>query len=464
MPTDLIFSSQVKVSGTRVVLYTLLAAFNASIWLLLAAFQWQISLRAREIAYFDRYLFPIHKQIVPLPVIYVVCALLTVASVLIVFMDRHNVVRREKLRALFGQIIESLDMGVLVLDRSGRLIMVNESGRRLLPGISSAPPDSNFRELLKEHPKVMEMAESALKRGNYAKEVEYSLDSTDSPFVVRLSTVPLRDLHRHIIGTLLLVHDVHEVMEMERQMRRAERLSALGTLAATLAHEIRNPLEAMSLNLELLGRHLEKTEMSPSVQEMKDKYLRILESEISRLVEVTNNFLSFVRPGPPGTKTISLTGVLRQVVELVQNQASARKVKLEIVNHGDRDAVEGSEDQLKQVFLNIILNGLEAMPNGGLLSLRIESPPRSAPPPDDGMIAVRIEDTGEGIPPERLERLFDPFFSGRPYGTGLGLTIAQRIIEAHRGSIKVESEVGKGTRVTVKLPPSASDPRESPSL
>jgi PAS domain S-box-containing protein len=461
MPTDLIHFSQAKLSGTRIVLYTLLAAFNAFIWLLLAAFRWQISLRAREIAYFDRYLFPIHQQIVPLPVIYVVCVLLTLASILIVFIDRHNVVRREKLRALFGQIIESLDIGILVLDRSGRLILVNESGRKLLPGISSATPDADFRELLKDHPKVLEMASSALQSGNYAKEVEYSLDSTDSPFVVRLTTVPLRDLHKHIIGTLLLVHDVHEVMAMERQMRRAERLSALGTLAATLAHEIRNPLEAINLNLELLGRHLEKTEMRPSDQDMKNKYLRVLEAEISRLVEVTNNFLSFVRPGRPETKTVSVTEVLRQVVDLIQNQASAGKVELEITNHAGRDTVEGSEDQLKQVFLNIILNGLEAMPDGGKLSLLIQRSPRSAASPGDGMIAVRIEDTGEGIPPDKLERLFDPFFSGRPHGTGLGLTIAQKIIEAHRGRIEVESEVGRGTRVTVELPSASSGSEES---
>jgi len=239
-------------------------------------------------------------------------------------------------------------------------------------------------------------------------------------------------------------------------------LSTLGTLAAALAHEIRNPLEAMNLNLELLGRHLGKMEMSQSDQDKKNKYLRILESEVSRLVQITNNFLSFVRPDRAENQTVSVSRILEQIVELVHNQAATKNVEIGMVNHTACDMVQGSEDQLKQVFLNIVLNSLEAMPGGGKLSFSIAPATGKGNGRTNGMIAVRIDDTGAGITPEKMERLFEPFFSDRPHGTGLGLTIARRIIEAHNGHIKIQSEVGKGTSVTVELPLAQSDqPKEA---
>jgi signal transduction histidine kinase len=267
---------------------------------------------------------------------------------------------------------------------------------------------------------------------------------------VRVTTLPLRDLQKRTIGTLLLVNDVQEVVAMERQMRAAERLSVLGTLAAALAHEIRNPLEALNLNLELLERNLVAPDGADGRDEKRRKYLGILKSEISRLSGIVENFLSFARPSRRSTNRMQLGEVLKGVTDLVANQAASRNVQVLLVADDTPIVLEGSEDQLKQAFLNVIINGLEAMPNGGRLVVSAASAESSGCAA--ATATVRIEDTGEGIPVERVGRLFDPFYSTRPHGTGLGLTIAHRVIQDHGGRIQVESSPGKGTTLTVELP------------
>jgi signal transduction histidine kinase len=443
--------------NTRIFLYGLLAAFNAFLWLLLLAFRWQISLRAREIEYFGKHLFPIRTQLVPLAVIYAACIFLGLASIMIVVIDRNNIAVRERLRALLGQIVESLEIGILVLNRSGILTLTNESGRRLLPKIPAETSNLHFRELFCDYPKILDIARSAVEMGSYVKEIEYAFDSPDGSRIVHLTTLPFRDTHRRAVGTLLLIDDVHEAVEMERQMRAAERLSALGTLAAALAHEIRNPLEAMDLNLELLERNLDSVDRDPQHGDRKNKYLRILESEISRLAEIVNNFLSFARPSQSEISTVHPEAIIKQIVDLMENQANARKVTIELDVKGHPLPIEGSTDQLKQAFLNVIINGLDAMPSGGTLSIHIESSRGDASRSANAATVVCVEDTGEGIPSEKIEQLFDPFFTTRLYGTGLGLTIARRVVEAHKGRIFVRSEVGKGTTFIIELPAAAKE-------
>ena len=436
----------------RIFLWVLLGVFNTVLWSLLLAFHWEISLRAREVRYFDRQLFPIQTQIVPLPVIYAACTLLTIASAGAILRDRGSLAARERIRTLLFQILDSLEIGVVVLDDRYRLAMANDSARRLLPEIPPGHASLDILEALRHRPGLREMVKSATRQGAYVQEVEYDLGTPGNSWPARITTLPLKDPQKRTTGTLLLVHDVRDVVHLERQMRTAERLSALGTLAAAMAHEIRNPLEALDLNLALLERSLAADKPSAAEGESTGKYVKILETEISRLAAIVDNFLSFARPSSAPMTAVRLDAILRQIVDLLTNQAESRKITLDLQVEG-LPVVHGSEDQLKQVFLNLVINSLEAMPYGGLLRIRAETTLKPGSSGSGaGHIIVIIQDTGVGIPADQLPRLFDPYFTTRPKGTGLGLTIVHRVIHEHQGSIRVASVPGEGTTFTVELP------------
>lgn len=436
----------------RIFLWVLLGVFNTVLWLLLLAFHWEVSLRIREVRYFDRQLFPIQTQIVPLPVIYAACTLLTIASAGAILRDRSNLAARERIRRLLLQILDSLEIGVVVLDDRDHLAMANDSARRLLPEIPPGYSSLDILEVLQDRPGLRETVKSAIRQGAYVREAEYDLGAPGNSWPARITTLPLKNAQKRTTGNLLLVHDVRDVVRLERQMRIAERLSSLGTLAAAMAHEIRNPLESLDLNLALLERSLKAGKPSAVEGPGSAKYVKILETEISRLAAIVDNFLSFARPSSAPMTEVHLDAILRQIADLLTNQAESRKIQLDLHVEG-LPVVHGSEDQLKQVFLNLAINSLEAMPNGGLLRIRAETTPKPVSSGSGaGHIVVIIQDTGVGIPADQLPRLFDPYFTTRPKGTGLGLTIVHRVIQEHQGSIRVASVPGEGTTFTVELP------------
>ena len=452
-----------KVKGgrpvSRIFLWVLLVVFNAVLWLLLLAFHWEISLRVRENRYFGLQLFA-QRQIVPLPVIYTACTLLTIASAGAILRDRSTLAARERIRTLLFQILESLEIGVVVLDDRDRLAMANESARNLLPEIPPGSANPDIVEALKQRPGLRDLVRAAIRHEEYVRELEYDLGTPGNSWPARITTLPLKDPQKRTTGTLLLVHDVRDVVRLERQMRTAERLSSLGTLAAAMAHEIRNPLEALDLNLALLERSLE-ADMPSAAREGTGKYIKVLETEVARLAAIVDNFLSFARPSSSPMTEVRLDDILRQLADLLSNQAGSRDIKLDFQVAG-LPPVYGSEDQLKQVFLNLAINSLEAMPNGGLLRIRAETAAmEGSPSRGDSHIIVTIQDTGVGIPADQIPRLFDPYFTTRAKGTGLGLTIVHRVVHEHRGSIRVTSVPGEGTTFTIGLPlPTPADSQE----
>ncbi len=448
-----LFSQELKEGRPlpRIFLWTLLVVFNAILWLLLLAFHWEISLRSREVSYFGTQLFPTQAQPVPLPAIYSACALLTVASAGAILHDRSNQRARERIRTLVFQILDSLEIGVIVLDETGGLSLVNDSARRLLPEIPPGYASRDIFDLLHNRPILSQAVEASTKDGVYLNEVDHNLGTPANPWPARITTLPLKSRQRNPTGTLLLVRDVREVMRMERQVQTAERLSALGTLAAAMAHEIRNPLEALDLNLALLERSLSAFASERQAEDKTGKYFKILELEISRLAKIVDNFLSFARPSSDPTAQVRLDAILGQIADLLANQARSRNVALELSIEGSI-VVAGSEDQLKQAFLNLAINSLEAMADGGTLSIHANVIGEEASTSGTRLATVRIQDTGVGIPPEQIPRLFDPYFTTRPGGTGLGLTIVHRVIQEHHGRIRVASAPGEGTTFTVELP------------
>lgn len=219
--------------------------------------------------------------------------------------------------------------------------------------------------------------------------------------------------------------------------RRSERLAAVGQLAAGAAHEIRNPLTAIKGFMQLIGRRVEG-ELAG--------YIDIVLQEIERIEGIVNDLLLLARPPKPRLRPVDVGALLRRLVDMVRMDEVARGCSVELRVVEPLPPVTADEAQLRQVFLNLMRNGLDAMPGGGVLRLRASHDPAA------GTVLVEVEDRGTGMPPEHLNRIFDPFFSTKEGGTGLGLAVSYGIVRNHGGHIDVDSEVGRGTRMRVVLP------------
>lgn len=232
------------------------------------------------------------------------------------------------------------------------------------------------------------------------------------------------------------------IIGIEEQLRRAERLSALGEMSAMLAHEIRNPLGSIRGTAEIL-----RDDFSPG--DRKFEFLEILIKETDRLNRVVEDFLRLARPLEVEKKRCDLAAELREIVALQENEARARGVRLSLEG-GDAPPVAGDTERLRQAFLNLILNGLQATGEGGSVTVRLAMLGAHGDTPAG--VEITVSDTGRGIDPTQREKIFTPFFTTKEGGTGLGLVITQRIVEAHGGTIDLESEPGRGTTFRVWLP------------
>jgi len=232
------------------------------------------------------------------------------------------------------------------------------------------------------------------------------------------------------------------IIEIEGQLRKAERLSAIGELGAVLAHEIRNPLASIKGTAEIL-----KDDLRPG--DRKYEFLEILVKESERLNRVVEDFLRMARPQPVIMGNCDLMAELNNVITLVSAEARKREVRLEL-KPAALPVIEGDPEKLRQAFLNIILNGLQATPPDGSVTITVSLEEAKASGP--GSIELSFSDTGPGIEADKMERIFEPFYTSKEGGTGLGMAITRKIIEGHGGRIEVMSEPGAGADFRIHLP------------
>jgi signal transduction histidine kinase len=238
--------------------------------------------------------------------------------------------------------------------------------------------------------------------------------------------------------------DVTDRRALERRAANAEALSTMGTLALGLAHEIRNPLNAAVLQLTMLARGIERHVADEAQRgSMRDR-AQIVMSEIKRLGRLLTEFLDLARPRGLARESLPLDDLLDAVVELHAEEAAQRGIAIRRASPARRISIVGDREKLRQVFVNLLVNAMEATPDGGEVELvaRVEG----------ARVIVEIRDTGQGIAEDDLPRLFDPFFTTKPGGTGLGLSIVRKILEQHGGTISLRSRVGMGTTTVVELP------------
>lgn len=366
-------------------------------------------------------------------------------SVLLTYQSDQSTKRTlERVKGLARNILHSIPSGVLTVDQSGRVTAINPMAERILGVTAESTLGWELDQRFGVDDLLYQCMRQALDYAEFVRNLDIRYPPQDVRWI-RLTTSALADHEHGRAGVVILLQDVTDLLVLEEQLRRSEKLSALHTLSAGVAHEIRNPLSAIDLNLHLLQ---EEIGAEPMNAEAVQRYLDILNAEVRRIRGIVDNFLRFARPTSLVLGDVRLDGIARHIGELVRYEAQEHGVEILIDFPEDLPAVSGDETQLGQVFLNLMINAVQAMPQGG--TLRISGLRRIA---DAGtVVEVSVRDTGIGINKTDLTKVFEPFFSTKPDGNGLGLAIAYRIIEDHRGTIRVTSEPGIGTTFAVSFP------------
>ncbi|WP_316250910.1 ATP-binding protein, partial [Bacillus wiedmannii] len=260
--------------------------------------------------------------------------------------------------------------------------------------------------------------------------VEYPLTINDSVNFFEARCLPL--LHEKI---MIIVRDITERKKTEELLNKSDTLAAIGQLAAGVAHEVRNPLTVIKGFIQLFQIN----------KEDQEKYFDLMLSEIDRIEAILQEFLSIAKTDEINTEQKNIYQIYKNVVSLMNTKAIMTNIQVELYADTKDISIECSENQLKQVFINILQNSIEAMPDGGKITIHIKEIN------DEGVI-IHVIDEGIGIPEERIKRLGEPFYSTKEKGTGIGLMLSYKIIESHQGKISIMSEVGVGTTVTIYLP------------
>jgi len=344
-------------------------------------------------------------------------------------------------------VFQSIQEGILVVSGHGALQYANHAAESLLgfevsrlrgKSIAKYLPDIDWERLA--HQDEEEWAK--LVRSEI--EVSYPEHRRLSFYAVPIQSsggIPASDGGKDVAATFVLVmlRDVTHEHEAETNLVESERLNAVKQLAASLAHEIGNPLNSLGIHLQLLER-----EVGRAPEEDIKELVRITREEVSRLDLIISQFLGALRPAAPVFAKSDVAETLQETLQTLRSEIENRKVDVVLKKKRDLPEVTMDKGQMKQVFFNLIKNAFQAMPGGGKLTVEFDA--------DDRNVIVSIRDTGTGIPEEEFRRMFEPYRTTKASGHGLGLMIVQRIVQDHGGQIEVESKKGTGTVFRIVLP------------
>ncbi len=373
---------------------------------------------------------------------------LTLANQISVGIDNAKLyTRMEEVKTYQENILRNLAGGVITTDRQGEIVIFNQRAQELT-GFSAEIIGKSFKQIAKGL--LRRLIEDTLKKGEGYRnqEIDYPREKK-VPVPLMVSISPLKDSTGKVSGVVIVLVDLSEIKGLEQELYQAEKLASIGRLAAGMAHEIKNPLVAINTFLQLLPRKFND-------EEFRAKFSYVATQEVKRINEILEQLLNLAQPKPINYQAINIHEVIDGTLTFLDSKLKDKSIKVIRTYSKAMREIYADKDRLKQVFLNLFLNGIESMDNGGnfTISTSYNSRDRKGLIPEERETTVEIKDTGKGIPLEILPRIFEPFFSTKATGTGLGLAVVQRIIADHGGTINVKkSNTGKkGTCFSLHLP------------
>ncbi|MFQ5990307.1 MAG: nitrogen regulation protein NR(II), partial [Candidatus Methylomirabilales bacterium] len=350
------------------------------------------------------------------------------------------------MQAYYEDLLGSLQDGLVVVDRDLRVTSLNPAAEELL-GISTTSADGKpLTNLLGDtSPLIIALVDRAFETGRAHAEHEASVQTPLGKVSVSAIASLLADQSGEARGVVLLLRDLTRIRELEEQVRRADRLTALGTLVTGIAHEIRNPLMGVRGAAQLIEA---ESSFPPALKEYTDIIIR----EVDRLNSLVEGMLAFAQPSPPRVVECNVNQIMEEILALEEPVLMRQGITVRRIYDPQVPPLAADPDHIRQVFLNLIRNGAEAMEGEGVLTLETGYERRSPRCFGLSVAVVKVVDQGPGLSPEVRQHLFDPFVTTKPKGTGLGLALCHRIVGDHRGSIEITDAEEGGCAVTVLLP------------
>lgn len=354
---------------------------------------------------------------------------------------QRNMLEVQQNKSFTEKILSSIEHGIIVIDEDFRLVTFNKAYFNDETSLKKLVGKPCYR--LHRHETVDCRsgcpASVTFSTGESARDIHKHIKDDGTEIVVEVFSSPLRDTDGNVNKVILVSKDITHRLEMEEKLLRSDKMALVGQMASGLAHEIKNPITGISAAIQVISQSLNEDDPNREIFEE-------IQNQIIRMKRTLSDLLRYAKPRKPQLIESDINDLIRKIIALMEPNAKSQNISMDVELSKDLPYLQVDPDMIQQVLLNLCLNAIQAQKSGGRILLHTDQD-------DDGsFVVVTLKDEGPGISPEVLGQIFDPFYTTKHTGTGLGLTICQQIIEEHKGRLEINSEEKKGTTCRIRLP------------